>query len=338
MSIVLVVSPLVSLMVDQVTALRSTAVGAAILRGAGGRLTDKLLVDESDIERGKFSLLFGTPEASETWRELLLGDRQVVAVVAHCVYKWYKITCLTHFIVHAHIQESKFRPPFARLHELRSLVSPGIPMIALTATVTRADVITRLNLKGCECVSVSPNHPNILYSVSTRLDIETDFSSLVKDLENNCQVIVYCHSLNTCFDLYGYFRYHLGNKGYYPPGSEEICRNRIFGMFHSSTSDANKQVILESLSNPDGTVRVVFTTTALGIGANLVALRATIHYGAPRSLDDYFHESGSTGRAGEFSTSIIYWKPVDAPSIKSVSSTRDAEVIAVQTLPITEVL
>ena len=85
-------------MVDQVTSLRSAGVGAAILRGAGfpsgGRLTDKLLVDERDIERGKFSLLFGTPEAifeSERWRELLLGDplhQQVVAVAvdeAHCL-------------------------------------------------------------------------------------------------------------------------------------------------------------------------------------------------------------------------------------------------------------
>ena len=70
-------------------------------------------------------------------------------------------------------------------------------------------------------------------------------------------------------------------------------------MFHSSTSDANKQIILESLSKPDGTVRVVFATTGLGMGVNFVGLRATIHYGAPRSLDDYFQESGCAGRAGQ---------------------------------------
>ena len=68
-------------------------------------------------------------------------------------------------------------------------------------------------------------------------------------------------------------------------------------MFHSSTSDATKQIILESLSKPDGTIRVVFATTALVMGVNFVGLRATIHYGAPRSLDDYFQESGRTGRA-----------------------------------------
>ena len=134
-----------------------------------------------------------------------------------------------------------------------------------------------------------------------------------------------------CSDLYGYFCYCLGKKGYYPPGSEEVCRNCIFGMFHSSTSDANKQIILESLSKPDGTIRVVFVTTALGMCVNFVGLRATIHYGAPRSLDDYFQESSRAGHAGESSTSIIYWKPVDVPSIKSINSSRDAEVMAVRT-------
>ena len=239
---------------------------------------------------------------------------------------------------HAYTYRSpKFRPSFARLHELRALVPSGIPMIALTATVTpqiRADVITRLDMEGCECVSVSPNRPNIFYSVSNRTDIETDFSSLVKDLETNSarasRRIIYCRSLNMCSDLYAHFSYSLGKKGYYPPGCEETCKNRIFGMFHSSTCDANKQVILESLLKPDGTIRVVFATTALGMGVNFVGLDNTIHYGAPRSLDDFFQESGRAGRAGEPSTSNIYWKPVDAPLVKVVNSTRDAEITVVR--------
>ena len=99
-SVVLVVSPLVSLMIDQVTSLRAIGIGAGIISTgqAGGQLTKELLVDERDVERGKFSLLFGAPEAivgSERWRQLLLGDplcQQIVAVAvdeAHCVYKWY---------------------------------------------------------------------------------------------------------------------------------------------------------------------------------------------------------------------------------------------------------
>ena len=95
-SVVLVVSPLVSLMVDQVTCLQSAGVGAAILSGNKG-VDRMLLASDGDVTSGKFCLLFSAPEAivsSVRWRELLLQEplsRQVVAVVvdeAHCVYKW----------------------------------------------------------------------------------------------------------------------------------------------------------------------------------------------------------------------------------------------------------
>ena len=103
-SVVLVVSPLVSLMVDQVNSLRAIGIGAAIMGigQAGGQLARELLVAERDVEEGKLSLLFGSPEAiigSERWRQLLLGDslcQRIVAVAvdeAHCVYKWYTLFC-----------------------------------------------------------------------------------------------------------------------------------------------------------------------------------------------------------------------------------------------------
>ena len=126
--------------------------------------------------------------------------------------------------------------------------------------------------------------------MSTCTEIETDFTSLIEDLKLNSVktngVIVYCRSLNMCSDLYGFFHYSLGKKGYYPPESEEICKNCLLGMFHSSTTDVNKQIILDSLSKPNGTTHVVFATTALGMGINFASLRITIHYGALRSLDD----------------------------------------------------
>ena len=135
-SVVLVVSPLVSLMVDQVKSLRAIGVGAAIMsigHQAGGQLARELLVAERDVEEGKLSLLFGAPEAivgSERWRQLLLGDplcQRIVAVADHCVYKWYTLFLLycafLYYIVHAYIiyyRNPKFRPSFGPLHELRT--------------------------------------------------------------------------------------------------------------------------------------------------------------------------------------------------------------------------
>lgn len=86
--------------------------------------------------------------------------------------------------------------------------------------------------------------------------------------------------------------YELGDNSNYPSDATKQASNRLFGMYHSGTSDHNKDVIIKSMS----VVRIVFATVALGMGVNLASLNKVIHYDAPRSLDDYFQECG---RAGE---------------------------------------
>ena len=100
-------------------------------------------------------------------------------------------------------------------------------------------------------------------------------------------------------------------------------------MYHSKTDDHNKEVITMSMSKEDGLVRAVFATIALGMGVNFSGLTSTIHYGAPRFLDDYFQESGRAGR-GELSTSTIYWAPSDVPVRQDLSDPRNAEVAVVR--------
>ena len=104
----------------------------------------------------------------------------------------------------------------------------------------------------------------------------------------------------------------------------------MFGMYHSKTDDHNKDVIMQGMAKADGTIRVVFATMALGMGVNFVGLTSTIHYGAPRCIDDYFQESGRAGRGGELCTSTIYWCPSDAPLRKDLSIPRNAEIAAVR--------
>jgi len=101
-------------------------------------------------------------------------------------------------------------------------------------------------------------------------------------------------------------------------------------MFHSCTPEHNKDVILKSLLVPDGVVRIVFATIALGMGVNLQDVNNIVHYGAPRSLEDYFQESGRGGRSGGDAVSTIYWKPVDCPLHTEPISLRDHEQIAVR--------
>ena len=122
----------------------------------------------------------------------------------------------------------------------------------------------------------------------------------------------------------------IGDKSYYPAGSEQLSENRLFGMYHSCTPQHNKDVILHSLRRPDGVVRVVFATVALGMGLDLRDVDTIIHYGAPRSLEDYFQESGRGGRSGSSARSIVYWRVRDCPVKSKPSSLHDHEVIEVR--------
>ena len=235
---------------------------------------------------------------------------------------------------HTYYRSSDFRPSFSRLHELRALVSSGVPMMALTATVTYEDIIDRLDMQGCAIISASPNRPNIFYSVHQRTSLENDLVPIIDDVRENGikagRVIIYCRSLNMCADLYAHFLYTLGGNSYYPHGAPALCENRLFAMFHSSTPKHNKDVVLKSMTEEAGIVRIVFATTALGMGVHFVGLDSTIHYGAPRSIDDYFQESGRAGRDGKQASSAIYWVPSDAPNKKDIKNPRNAEIVAVR--------
>ena len=85
--------------------------------------------------------------------------------------------------------------------------------------------------------------------------------------ENNIKaqrVVVYCQSLDMCASLHTHFLQALQDASYYPPGDEHVRDNRLFAMFHSCTDEHNKSVVISSLSQTDGVVRVVFATMALG--------------------------------------------------------------------------
>ena len=97
-------------------------------------------------------------------------------------------------------------------------------MIALTATATqavRSDIITKLEMTECKLVYLSPNQPNIYYEVRPCRDVEADMAPIVNDLLTNKQkvqrVLIYCHSLNMCADLFAHFSYALGEANSYFP-------------------------------------------------------------------------------------------------------------------------
>ena len=82
-------------------------------------------------------------------------------------------------------------------------------------------------------------------------------------------MIIYCRSLNTCADLYAHLHNEHQEMAYYPSGAETISDNRLFAMFQANTPQHNKEVVLKSMTKPDGVVRIVFATVASGMGVDL---------------------------------------------------------------------
>ena len=222
---------------------------------------------------------------------------------------------------------------------MRAIVPEKTPYLACTATATksiREEVLKSLDMYDCDFVFTSPDRPNIFYEVRPRTEIDLDMKpflcSLKNDLVKAPRVIVYCKSLNLCADLYAHFMAELGDDAYFPAHSqtEKIIANRLIGMFHSRTTDNNKDLLLKSLTIPDGKVRIVFATSALGMGIHMTDVNTIVHYGAPSSIDDYFQSSGRGGRSGSEARSIVFWIPHDCPLRKNPKTTRDNEVVSVR--------
>ena len=98
-----------------------------------------------------------------------------------------------------------------------------------------------------------------------------------------------------CADLFSRFSYEMGKSQYYPPSAPELSENRLFGMFHASTPQHSKDVIMGRLQDCHGTDRVVFAGVAMGMGIDLHGVNTILHYGAPSSIEDYFQSSGRRG-------------------------------------------
>lgn len=202
-------------------------------------------------------------------------------------------------------QTAAFRECFGKLGELRSLFPPLSPVLALTATATsatKATVIKSLSLRSDVVkIYVSPDRPNIyLHKMKVNKDLNEAFGWLVQMIKekgpNTPRAIIYCKSQKDCGRLFRHFKIELGDHGYSPVFAEQNSRNMVIGMFHHNTLKKHQDRVLDSLFNENGVCRVVFASTALGMGVNIKDIRFVIHYGPPRHMDDFVQEMGRTGR------------------------------------------
>ena len=112
-----------------------------------------------------------------------------------------------------------------------------------------------------------------------------------------------------CASLYKMFLTELKEERYEPRASPLSIPSCLFAMYHSRVGDDEKQQILQSMLNPQGNCRVLFSTTAFGMGLDVPNIHTVIHLGPPADMDDYFQECGRAGRDGIQSNAILYLYP-----------------------------
>lgn len=206
-----------------------------------------------------------------------------------------------------------FRKWYSFLNELRSLVSNGLPFMALTATAskhTKREIFRVLEFTTPHEIVESPDRRNIVYvcqQIDSGQEINDYFGWLIdaikekgKDAE---QVLVYCQTVKQCASLYQLFSNNLAKCMYSDKSFNP--QKRLVEMLHSKTPESVKNTVLDSFRRENGLIRILFATMAFGMRVNTKGVRRCIHVGPPKNLEAYVQESRRCGRDGEQSHAVV---------------------------------
>ncbi|WAR09362.1 RECQ-like protein [Mya arenaria] len=228
-----------------------------------------------------------------------------------------------------------FRKDFSRIGSDLLARFTDIPVMVFTATASpdaQTKICKSLQLKNPKIVSMNPDRTNIKYikierppssNTQDHLDqiLEPMVNQLLEEKNINTNVISYA---------YAYFEKKMGKYQYL---GENIPENKLFAQYHMNCTEKMKTFIIQELGKENPKMRVVFATVALVMGLNAPHIRVVIHYKPPTSIEKYFQETGMAGRDGLSSKAILYYNNTDIrknrPGIQQNIILINAEVTAV---------
>ena len=291
----IVVSPLISLMKDQVDALQTSGIAATFLNSALNATQARRRL--RGLHRSEYRLLYVAPERLMLEHFLENAKRwntvQIAIDEAHCISEW----------------GHDFRPEYRELAKLRTFF-PRVPIMALTATATervRKDIVQQLELRDARCYVASFNRPNLAYRVVPKSAPYEQVLTFIRGRPNESG-IVYCASRKSADSLAARLNEDGVSAKPYHAGLTAVERTK------------NQELFLRD------DVRVITATIAFGMGINKPNVRFVVHHDLPKNIESYYQETGRAGRDGLPSECVLLFSASDvAKQMHFINEKRGSE-------------
>lgn len=284
----IVISPLIALMQDQVSALRELGVKAGFLNSTLS--SQEWWQTEAALQRGELDLLYIAPERLIQPRTLELLHSLKISLFAideaHCVSQW----------------GHDFRSDYLKL-ELLHREFPQVPRIALTATAdlrTRDEIVARLQLHNAQQFISGFDRPNIQYRIAQKNNPKIQLMRFLREEQAGNSGIVYCLSRNKVEQI-----------------AEWLCSEGFTALpYHAGLAAQTRQQHQERFLREDNIIMVA--TIAFGMGIDKPDVRFVAHLDLPKSIEAYYQETGRAGRDGEAATTLLLYGLEDVVKLRQM--------------------